>query len=325
MQSSYIEKWRQRWWQDPQGALIEWESLIADAIEQNQVANLWQLLEWWSEIPLDDETRQRIGDELWGKTHLALGSVHLKTAEALGTPALMKAIEHLQSAQTVITKEQSPPHWAQIQGMLGIIYAQLPIGDRVQNFQKSNEHFEAALTVYTETDFPEDWAMTLGNLATNYYRMPSGNKVQNLLKAIEYYQATLRVRTKTRLADQWARTLVNMGTIYHQLPIGDRIENLQKARELYQEALAVFTLEDYPEEWAISQYTLGQIYSALYDETDDLDLLRRAREHFALAWHGFRTTGEESEAMQAGLQVMRTHALIESVEVEARQQRKKRE
>ncbi len=325
MQNESMQKWRERWWQDPQGALEAWEMLIADALEQSQLSLLWQLLEWWADIPLGEDTRKRIGDELWGKTHIVLGGVRLKVAEVLGTPALMEALEHFQLAQTVFTKEQSPLQWAQVHSILGIIYAQLPTGDKVENFQKSNAHFEAALTVYTETDYPEDWAMMVGNLATNYYRMPIGDKVENLLKALEYYQATLRVRTRTRLTDQWARTLVNMGTIYYQLPVGDRIENLQKARDLYQEALTVFTLQDYPEEWAISQYTLGQIYSALYDETDDLDLLRRAREGFALAMHGFKTIGQEMEARDAAIQMFRTHAMIESAESEASQQRKKRE
>ncbi|MFQ3611674.1 MAG: hypothetical protein SNJ72_09300 [Fimbriimonadales bacterium] len=317
MRSERMQRWRQRWWQDPQGALEEWETLIRTPLAQNQIGAMWRLLEWWADLPLDEETRQRIGDELWGKMHTTLGGVKLKTAELLGIPAFLEAIEHFEAVLTAFTEDKFPEQWADAHSFLGIAYANLPIGDRHQNAQKAVEHFTAALRVYNETEFPDHWASTFSNLATTFFNMPDGDKTQNLLRALDCFQLALKVWTKTAFPASWARTMNNIGSIYAALPTGDRRENLQKAVAHFEEGLTVFTFEEYPEEWTRTQYTLGQIYSDLADETGELEPLRRARECYADAWQGYKAMGREHDAMHAGLHVLRTHALIERAEAEA--------
>jgi tetratricopeptide (TPR) repeat protein len=121
---------------------------------------------------------------------------------------------------------------------LGGAYADMPAGDRADNFQKAIDAYQAALRV-TEKDFPAEWAMTQTNLGNEYLGFRTGDRAASLQRAIDAYQAALRVRTEKDFPAEWAWTQNSLGAAYSDLPTGDRAANFQKAIDAYQAALRV--------------------------------------------------------------------------------------
>ena len=83
---------------------------------------------------------------------------------------------------------------------LGIVYTDLPTGDRPDNLQRAIECYEAALRVWTEQNSPQGWAMTKSNLGTAYIELQTGNRSDNLQRAIECFEAGLRSQDRARFS-----------------------------------------------------------------------------------------------------------------------------
>jgi tetratricopeptide (TPR) repeat protein len=110
--------------------------------------------------------------------------------------------------------------WAGTQNNRGIVYSDLPAGDRGENLKKAIACYEAALRVYTERDFPADWATTQNNLGAAYWNLPADDRRENLKKAIACYEAALRVRTESDFPRGWADTQYNLGNLYEERATG---------------------------------------------------------------------------------------------------------
>jgi hypothetical protein len=109
----------------------------------------------------------------------------------------------------------------------------------------------------------------------------------------------LRIYTETNFPQEWATTQNNLGSAYGKLPTGNRVENLRQSIACLQAASRVCTEADFPQDWAGTQFNLGLTFAILAQEMDDLNLLRAAREYFAVAERGFKSVGLADDAADA--------------------------
>ncbi len=175
--------------------------------------------------------------EEWAATKNNLGLAFWRLAYVRDAEKnLPKAILCFEAALRVTTEHDSPAGWAALQGNLGIAYAELPVGNRSENFIKAFAFHEAALRVYTEQDFPEDWAGTQNNLANTHRLLPGGDREENLANAITCLQATLRVRNEHDFPAAWAQTQYNLGNAYEELAAGKPGHNLEQAIVCFESA-----------------------------------------------------------------------------------------
>jgi len=105
---------------------------------------------------------------------------------------LSRALSAIEEALTLLSEQQAPVEVAQARFLLGLVYSNLPTGDRGDNLKRAIACYEAALRVYTERGFPQDWAMTQNNLGLAYADLPTGDRGDNLKRAIACYEAALR-------------------------------------------------------------------------------------------------------------------------------------
>lgn len=175
----------------------------------------------------------------------------------------------------LLSREHEAYEWARGQNTLGLIFSDLPTGNRVENLHQSIAHYEAALSVYTETKFPHEWATVQNNLGATYSELPNDSMDNNLGRAIYHYETSLRVQTRNNFPESWAITQNNLGRAYAELSTGDRNKNLLQAIAFYKAALTVSTEEGSPVEWARTQSNLGHVYTFLTTGNQD-DNLRRA-------------------------------------------------
>ncbi|NEO76523.1 tetratricopeptide repeat protein [Moorena sp. SIO4G3] len=151
------------------------------------------------------------------------------------------AIAGYETIITVLTLENNPIIWANIQNNLGIAYSDRINGDKADNLELAIEAYQLALEVRTKQDFPEDWAMTQYNLGNAYSKRILGNSAKNLEKAIASYQNSSEFYTRDAYPKDWAdiqrnigKLLVQQGSWYdglsrleQSLPIYRHTENLE--------------------------------------------------------------------------------------------------
>jgi hypothetical protein len=108
--------------------------------------------------------------------------------------------------------------------MMGIIFDELPVGNRAENQRRAIVCYEAALRVYTESDFPQDWAMTQNNLGIAYRNLPTGDRGENLRRAIACYKMAARGFASVGLdedAAQIAETVAQIDVVLAAAEGGD--------------------------------------------------------------------------------------------------------
>jgi CHAT domain-containing protein/tetratricopeptide (TPR) repeat protein len=175
---------------------------------------------------------------------------------------------------------EKPLESMRTQNNLGLAYADLPVGDRVENLQRAIGYYQNALCIYTEQDLlknsrwkptfriytkqelTEEYARTQHNLGIAYASLPTGDRAVNLQQALVCFQNALHIYTKQECPQEYARTQHNLGIVYFNLPIGDRRENLQKAIDACQNALCIYTAEQFPDFRIGTLYTLARVCCA---------------------------------------------------------------
>jgi hypothetical protein len=94
---------------------------------------------------------------------------------------------------TLITRDQDPPQWAELQAVfaqsllqdyVSLIGQSDSLEDRADNLECAIAAIEAALTVYTREAFPQRWASTQNNLGLAYSDRLKGERADNLERAI---------------------------------------------------------------------------------------------------------------------------------------------
>jgi tetratricopeptide (TPR) repeat protein len=155
----------------------------------------------------------------------------------------------------------TPPQWAKVNNILGLVYLENPQGKIAENLENAINYFQSTLAAYTYNNFSQDYAQVQNSLGKTYYRRIWGDRSENLELAIECYQASLRAYSKTFFHQELAVVYNNLGLAYQRRLRGDKSENMEQAIECYQTALRVLVKQISPQYWAYTQGNLGHAYS----------------------------------------------------------------
>ncbi|WP_162344137.1 tetratricopeptide repeat protein [Cyclobacterium salsum] len=185
------------------------------------------------------------------------------------------ALLRFQNAAALVTKNNHPVLWAEIQMQIGNTRRQLGVrvkGEEAIKFLISSQNiYNQLLEEYIQEELPQDWAGTqnnLGNVLRDLGTRAGGRQgLDYLQQAVEAYQKALEVRTQAELPQDWAMTQNNLGSVLSDLGTraGGRqgLDYLQQAVEAYQKALEEYTQAELPQDWAMTQNNLGNVLSGL--------------------------------------------------------------
>jgi tetratricopeptide (TPR) repeat protein len=191
-----------------------------------------------------------------------LGALYLTRTRGVSADNFEKAIEHLQAALKIVTREAEPQDWASAHNVLGIAYWQRIRGERADNQETAIAHFEAAQTVFSREAVPEQWAQLQNNLAVVYWSRIRGDRAQNVEEAIARFEGTLSVFTREKDPDRWAAAQNNLANAYGKRLRGDQADNREMAIAHLKAALSAFSRDTHPGQWAQAQNNLAIAYFA---------------------------------------------------------------
>jgi tetratricopeptide (TPR) repeat protein len=269
--------WVQRWFLEPEGALVAWSQLAESLCLGLRMHDHEKILRWWAGTFLESTPARTAIEAL--ALNVFAAELRRSTQGAIGGN-LRRAIACYEAALEVYREATFPEDWAMTLNGLGSAYQELPDGNRNQNLRQAIVYYEKALRIYTETEFPEGWSQTQHNLGNAYVSLPDGDRIGSLNRAIACYVAALRVGTKSASSVEWAHTQNSLGTAHLKLalerPEADATSNLKQAINCFQGALRVFFEEGSSfADWAMAQKNLGFAYSNLSDR-DQTGNLRNA-------------------------------------------------
>jgi len=199
----------------------------------------------------------------WAGLQHNLGVIYSDRRKENPANNIESAINYLEQALTVRTKEKFSYDWADTSKNLGGIYNQRKRGDKQANLRKGIVYCEQALEVFTLEKYPVAWAETEHNLGTLYKNLAiclehNTEYYQKAISCLKETEKVFRLQTKA-----WSMVQFELGTCYKNLGVfsqQDRAENLAKSIECYQGALAVTSSETEPFNWAEITNSLGNVY-----------------------------------------------------------------
>lgn len=201
---------------------------------------------------------------------------------------LTEAVELLEGALRVLTKEKYPGWWAELKQFLASALLELPASSRdarEDNFERAIDCLTDALSVWTRGSSPGHWAAAQSSLGLAYERRAAGDRTENLEHAVSCYSSALIVRRRETHPIGWARLQMHLGHVWLQFPSGEPRQNADRAIACYAAALEIWSRESRRSEWATAQSHLGSAWAML--PTDDPEErtanLRRAIEAFERA------------------------------------------
>ncbi len=176
---------------------------------------------------------------------------------------LRQAIDLYSQALRVITKDDAPGWWAEINHMLGCALLACPKTPRSEAVPRAIECFEGALTVWTRVEHPACWASVQFSLGAAWERNPSGEQGSNLEHAISCYTAVLGVRTREGNPIGWAKTQHALGCAWLAYSGGDHRQNVERSIAALTAALEIWARESRRTEWASVQNSLGTAWTVM--------------------------------------------------------------
>ena len=243
------------------GVQCELARAYRERIRDPQTANLAAAIQHYTEALRVYEKGTHL--EEWAKTQGKLAIAYSDRADVNDQPNADKeadiesAIEHLNLALEVWTKDAYPERWAKTQYDLANCYRKRIRETKTTNMEAAIRHYTAALDVYKKHTHKE-WAETQANLATAYIDRCEGKKADNAEIAIELYKEVLEEITKEEHAELWAMTHTNLADVYYKRRDGDWAANIESAIKHYKEALEA--PEEDAEEGATRHQRLATAY-----------------------------------------------------------------
>jgi CHAT domain-containing protein len=186
-----------------------------------------------------------------------------------------RAIELLQAALEVQTRDTYPEAWADAQNALANTLLQRLRGDPAQNIEEAINAYEAALHVWTRDRNPVRWATMERNLAEAYRLRILGQAETNQEAAIAHFDKALNVYTHHDHPFQWASVHNSLANLYCNRLKGDRAHNIETGIEHYERALEAYSRTAYPRQWAQTTNNLANAYCER-EKGDHTDNLRTA-------------------------------------------------
>lgn len=185
---------------------------------------------------------------------------------------LTEAVELLEGALRVLTREQYPEWWAELRQLLASALLELPSPTREAreaNIEQAIQHLNDALSVWTRQNAPGHWAAAQSSLGLAYEKRTVRDRTENLEHAVSCYSAALLVRQRESHPIGWARLQMHLGHVWMQFPAGDPRQNADRSIACYAAALEIWSRESRRGEWAAAQSHLGSAWAML--PTNDPD------------------------------------------------------
>jgi tetratricopeptide (TPR) repeat protein len=158
-----------------------------------------------------DLLRKEEQPELLAQAHMRKGTL-LYTWAQQGNPQFYKgAMEALQEAAKVFSRDAAPQQFAEIQHLLGIIYSEIPDEAKKKGVWAavSSSSFKEALHFFTKEQYPYEYATICNHYANAYIKYPASRNSDNVARALEMFNQALEIRTAEKYPIERALTLLN--------------------------------------------------------------------------------------------------------------------
>lgn len=149
--------------------------------------------------------------ELFAQAQMSKGTL-LYTWAQQGNPQFYKgAMESLQEAAKVFTRNEAPQQFAEIQHLLGIIYSEIPDEAKKKSVWAavSSSSFKEALNFFNKEEYPYEYATVCNHYGNAYVKYPASRNSDTIVKALELFNEALTVRTTEQYPVERALTLLN--------------------------------------------------------------------------------------------------------------------
>lgn len=179
-----------------------------------------------------DLLRKEEQPELLAQAQMRRG-ILLYTWAQQGNPQFYKgAMEALQEAAKVFSREAAPQQFAEIQHLLGIIYSEIPDEAKKKGVWAavSSSSFKEALNFFTKEQYPYEYATICNHYANAYVKYPASRNSDNVAKALEMFNQALEIRTATQYPMERALTLLNYVEASWYADNGNQDDRLQAFR-----------------------------------------------------------------------------------------------
>jgi CHAT domain-containing protein/tetratricopeptide (TPR) repeat protein len=195
-----------------------------------------------------------------GKSLLALveaeGDVRMSRNDAAIN--IHRAIEALEAALDVTTRDTNPDEWAALQLSLGSAYSRNMLGKREDNVAKAVAAYERFLSGASRESEQLDWAGAQAQLGLLYLEVGAKSEADFVERAMHAFKAAETVYTRESFPAAWAQLQAGLGLAYLQRKQDERAGNLERAIDRLESALKVLMPENLvPQWWGNAQHYLG--------------------------------------------------------------------
>lgn len=158
-----------------------------------------------------DLLRKEEQPELLAQAQMRKGTLLYTWAQQGNIQFYKGAMEALQEAAKVFTREAAPQQFAEIQHLLGIIYSEIPDEAKKKGVWAavSSSSFKEALNFFTKEQYPYEYATICNHYANAYIKYPASRNSDNVAKSLEMFNEALEIRTAERYPMERALTLLN--------------------------------------------------------------------------------------------------------------------
>lgn len=158
-----------------------------------------------------DLLRKEEQPELLAQAQMRKGTLLYTWAQQGSIQFYKGAMEALQEAAKVFTREAAPQQFAEIQHLLGIIYSEIPDEAKKKGVWAavSSSSFKEALNFFTKEQYPYEYATICNHYANAYIKYPASRNSDNVAKSLEMFNQALEIRTAKRYPMERCLTLLN--------------------------------------------------------------------------------------------------------------------
>jgi tetratricopeptide (TPR) repeat protein len=149
--------------------------------------------------------------ELLAQAQMRKGTLLYTWAQQGNIQFYKGAMESLQEAAKVFTREAAPQQFAEIQHLLGIIYSEIPDEAKKKGVWAavSSSSFKEALNYFTKEEFPYEYATICNHYANAYIKYPASRNSDNVAKSLSLFEEALEIRTQEHFPMERILTLLN--------------------------------------------------------------------------------------------------------------------
>jgi tetratricopeptide (TPR) repeat protein len=219
--------------------------------------------------------------QAWGVFQVALANSLILDPLVSDGSNWEEALDRLMDAARVLTREQYPEDWVDLQSGIGAAYSKRSQGSRSENIEQAISHLQLALDAVDPRSQQDSWANLQNNLGNAYADRVLGSRAENLERAREHYERSLEATSRESSPDLWIQTLTNLGVVYMDRVHGSPPDNLEQALDYLQRA-AESAAHERSYAWGEAQFAFGQAFGIRL-RGDRADNLERAIEHYQLA------------------------------------------